>query len=143
MQPVYPTREEILAYRPIPPPQLTKLFRAWKRDIWLPYGRKSSNPAKYLLISSLVNRIAVEIYNKPVEVMYIPTFPLGTCYQIEQKRIILTDPPSILSALHELGHHLYGESELDACRFSVHLFKEEFPKSFAKLTWKGHQLVKK
>lgn len=48
--------------------------------------------------------------------------------------------PSIISALHELGHHLYGDSELQACRFSVWLFKEAFPKSYAKLRWEGHML---
>lgn len=48
--------------------------------------------------------------------------------------------PSVISTLHELGHHLYGESELLACRFSVWLFKEGFPRDYAKLKWNGHML---
>jgi len=48
--------------------------------------------------------------------------------------------PSIISALHEFGHYKYGRSELKACRFSVHLFKEIFPIAYKKLKWEGHML---
>ena len=50
--------------------------------------------------------------------------------------------PSIISSLHELGHHLFGSDEFEACRFAVGLFKAAFPKAFEKLHWKGHLLVK-
>ena len=50
--------------------------------------------------------------------------------------------PSIISALHELGHHLYGTKELDACTFSVGLFKSCFPRAYRTLKWEGHALVK-
>jgi len=48
--------------------------------------------------------------------------------------------PSIISTLHEFAHYRFGGSELTACRFSVWLFKEAFPESYAKLTWDGHML---
>lgn len=47
---------------------------------------------------------------------------------------------SIITVLHELGHHFYGESELQACRFSVWLFRAAFPNAYAKLEWEGHTL---
>lgn len=50
--------------------------------------------------------------------------------------------PSIISALHELGHHLFGSDELEACRYSIGVFKAAFPKAFEKLAWNGHMLVK-
>lgn len=54
--------------------------------------------------------------------------------------ILSQKPLSLITLLHELGHHFYGESELQACRFSVWLFREAFPKSYAKLEWDGHVL---
>jgi hypothetical protein len=50
--------------------------------------------------------------------------------------------PSILSTLHEYGHHLYGTSELKACAWSVNVFSRCFPKEFARLHWEGHMLKK-
>lgn len=141
MQSDYPTREEILAYRPNAPPQILDYVLAWKADIWLPLGRTKSNPSKFIAIQSLILWIA-GFYASPVRVKYCPNDPRGPCYEIKEKRIILTDPPSIISGLHELGHHLFGLSELDACGFAVHLFKDAFPKAFAKLDWNGHMLVK-
>ena len=49
---------------------------------------------------------------------------------------------SIISGLHELAHHLYGKSELKACRWSVWLFKICFPQQYKKLKWSNHLLVK-
>jgi hypothetical protein len=49
--------------------------------------------------------------------------------------------PSIISTLHEIGHALHGRSELEACRFSVWLFKIVFPKSHEKLKSEGHLLI--
>ena len=115
MQSVYPTREEILAYRPNAPPQLIELVRTWKADTWIPNGRTKSNVSKYLAISSLIQRIALDIYNNPVTVEYIPNRAEGPSYFPERRHIVLTDPISILSGLHEIGHHIYGQSELDAC----------------------------
>lgn len=77
----------------------------------------------------------------PVNVEYRPN--LDTCaYQGATQTIFINKTLSIISALHELGHHLHGSSELLACSLSVHLFKAAFPKAFAKLEWKGHMLIK-
>ena len=63
------------------------------------------------------------------------------CYDPINRRITLDyHNPSILSTLHEIGHCLYGESELKACKFSVWLFKDVFPKAFQKLKWDDHML---
>ena len=51
--------------------------------------------------------------------------------------------PSIISSLHELAHHLYGEDELIACKWSINLFRTAFPKSYAKLECENHLLIKK
>ena len=50
--------------------------------------------------------------------------------------------PSVISTLHEFGHHLYGKSELKACRWSVQLFKTIFPKDFKNLKVDGHMFKK-
>lgn len=80
------------------------------------------------------------IYEKPFKEI---RFGDRYCYQPKTK-IITFDrkEASIISALHEFAHHLYGRSELTACRWSVWLFKETFPKAFQTLHWKGHLLVK-
>jgi hypothetical protein len=51
--------------------------------------------------------------------------------------------PSIISTLHEIEHHINGDSELKACRWSTQLFKNYFTKDYNNLKWKGHMLVKK
>lgn len=48
--------------------------------------------------------------------------------------------PSIISALHEYGHHLYGPSEKDACIYSVWMFKIVFPRVFKEMDFDGHLL---
>jgi hypothetical protein len=50
--------------------------------------------------------------------------------------------PSIVSSFHELAHALFGESELEACRWSIWLFKKTFPGSYRALNWKNHMLIK-
>lgn len=68
-------------------------------------------------------------------------------YFVPSKNTIVIDKnnPSIISTLHEFKHKLSGESEKLACRWSVQLFKEVFPKSFAELRFKEgtHMLIKK
>lgn len=75
-----------------------------------------------------------------------PAVRLGTkyCYDHVGKTVFLDKThASVISALHELGHHLYGKSELSACRFSVWLFKTIFFDFYEKLIWVDHLLVKK
>ena len=51
--------------------------------------------------------------------------------------------PSIISFLHELGHYLFGPSELKTCRFSVGMFKTYFKDEMKNLKWEGHMLTTK
>ena len=67
-------------------------------------------------------------------------------YAPHENRIVLdSSHPSIISTLHEVCHAIYGSSETQACRWSVWLFKKTFPKSFDKLQFapNSHLLVKK
>jgi hypothetical protein len=50
--------------------------------------------------------------------------------------------PSIISTLHEVGHWLFGGSELVACVFSYSIFKEVFPAQLKGLEFHGHLLKK-
>lgn len=63
-----------------------------------------------------------------------------TVYLPLDKRIVLSRP-SIISLLHELGHHLFGPSEYHACRFSYWLFKSCFPSETKRLIWQGTTMV--
>ena len=57
--------------------------------------------------------------------------------------ITIGEKPSILSTLHEIGHAIRGSKELNACVFSIALFKMCFPEEFKNLEWKGHVLIRK
>lgn len=62
-------------------------------------------------------------------------------YNFQDNEIMLDhNHASVVSTLHEFGHYLMGDSELEACRFSVWLFAEAFPGSYAKLHFDGHML---
>ena len=47
---------------------------------------------------------------------------------------------SVITFLHEWGHHLRGRSEREACRWSINLFRRCFPRSFARCRFDGHML---
>jgi len=127
----YPTPEEIMRYPPKYPLKIIEFTLNWKK-IWQKYP---SN--KYLSLIALAYGIS-DLYNKPVLSV---TLNNEYCYNSKTKTIALGYNPSIISTLHEIGHHLYGHSELKACRFSIHLFKQTFPKAFQKLSWKDHTLI--
>lgn len=129
----YPTREEILdehlSKETTFEPGVVNFCNSWKKE-W----KRDKNRCRYELIRDLIRGISD---NKETETPRIrQDMEAETPYYIPScKTIFLNRHLSIISALHELGHHLYGESELLACRFSVHLFKEVFPKAFSKLVW--------
>lgn len=130
----YPTPEEIMAHAPKYPVRVITDFKTWKKELWSLAKHKST---KFGLLGALLLRLS-EIYKKPLKDIL-----LGKRYQYQNGVITLTSKPSVISALHEFGHHLYGPSELKACRFSVHLFKMVFPEARAHLSWKGHMLIRK
>lgn len=64
-------------------------------------------------------------------------------YENNNQIILDIKNPSIISTLHEIAHHIHGNGETKACRWSTQLFKENFPKDFKNLKFKGHLLIKK
>jgi hypothetical protein len=134
--PMYPTKEEIMTKEQRFKPEVLTLIRGWKKEIWKNY--KGSDETKQQALNILVNKIT-DIYGKPVDIEFAAGNPAGH-YSARQHKIYLIGTPSIITVLHELAHHLFGPSELKACRWSVWLFKRTFPKAFQKLRWQGHML---
>jgi hypothetical protein len=132
---MYPTKEEIMKL-PSPnfPPELIARVKEWKKAH---YKGWKKDPIKITRLLLLIHTLATGIQ---------PQVSDRYCYidnESEDKLSIIEldgDHPSILSTLHELGHHFFGSSELEACRWSIWLFKTCFPKSFEKLKWDGHML---
>ena len=52
--------------------------------------------------------------------------------------IILRGRLSVITALHEVGHLLFGPSEHRACAWSLRLFRDLFPRSWSRLNFQGH-----
>jgi len=131
--PNYPTKEEILEKEQKFKPETIEIIKTWKKIEW--NAEKSFESLKALA------KVLASIYEKPVRVEFVSNYPT-CCYQPATQTIIINNSTSIISLLHEFAHHLYGPSELKACRWSVWLFKKTFPKSYAKLKWQGHMLIK-
>lgn len=133
----YPTKEEIINCKTIPTKYDIEITRLWKKTIWIiPKNIEEKIKAiKILLILLSIN------HNKKIKIEYNPKNS-SACYSPKDSTIILKDY-SIISALHELGHAIHGDSELKACSWSIKLFQASFPKAFKKLIWKNHMLVKK
>lgn len=133
---MYPTKGEILKTPFEFSPEVLIQTATWK-DTYLKGIKEKTESDKLMEITILLCLIA-----GPMR----PAVRLGTKYSYDTvgKVVFLDkDHASVISALHELGHHLYGNSELEACRFSVWLFKTIFPEFYKKLSWVGHLLVKK
>ena len=133
----YPTKEEILATNPYYNSHITWITEEWAKLI---SGWKDIDETKKMLsLEFLIYKICRMQKKTMPKIKWSSTYK----YNPKTKTMYLDkDKPSIISTLHELGHHLHGASELKACQWSIHLFAEAFPKSYAKLKWKGHLLVK-
>ncbi len=136
----YPTKEKILANPPKHKREIIQLTKQWKKETW-DEARQSNPRGKFEAIKSLVDTIAFA-YDKPVTVEFTPDTPIGCHYTPADHTIVIDAHVSIISALHELAHHLFGASELKACRWSVWLFRKVFPKAYSQLIWNQHMLVK-
>lgn len=128
----YPTKQQILEINQTYPPKVLKFMKKDFKRLW----KKYPTHHKELLI--MMTSILSTLYN-----LEPPYHKNGISYSYIPKTKTITIPQklSIISTLHELGHHLYGPSELEACRFSVHLFKQTFPISYKKCKWNGHMLI--
>jgi hypothetical protein len=138
----YPTPAEIMAEpETIFSAEFLDLVADWKNE-WQTID-KSNELLRYAAIKNLLYRIIMflDCTTIPRTRIFINVNSPTASYNKEEDIITLNNT-SIISALHELGHWLLGDSELLACRWSVHLFKRIFPKAFARLHWEGHLLKK-
>lgn len=141
----YPTKEEILQAKE---PKILKadrlLVEEWKRTLWATAKKVTKNrrdKAKAKAIAELILDLATLKGKPSLKVKLIPNLK-NPCYEPATKTIKLSTKPSVITGLHELGHHLFGKSELKACRWSVWMFMKCFPKAYTKLKWEGHMLKK-
>lgn len=93
------------------------------------------------LNADLAGHFAIE----PPQVVFVRRFAYGSCYFPVGNVIIMQetgrDRFSVLTFLHEFGHAL-GKNEKETCKWSINLFRQYFPKSFAKLVPVRHTLRK-
>jgi len=139
----YPTPKEIMAKDFEFHPEALDVVVRWKNRYFKNWAKKNELEKANLLVILLAQ--LNELYGGPKLAVGVTNAP-GSSQHIPGKKggmILLRLPISIITGLHELGHHLFGSSELKACRFSVQLFKHAFPRSFAQMTWNGHMLVRK
>jgi len=136
----YPTKETILDANPKHKTEVIAFVKMWKKSVWME-ARKLTPEVKFNALKDLIQTIAEEHYQKPVDVEYQED--VHSCaYNPSRNTIILNSSLSIISSLHELAHHLFGSSEKKACIWSVHLFRKTFPTAYGRLHWNGHMLVK-
>lgn len=133
---MYPTPAQILA-RPVRfRPGTLELLSAWRQR----YRGQLRTPDA---VTRLLEALAL-LHDRPVAVTFVRGHAaLVDAYDPWTQTIALNrDRLSVVTALHEFAHHLYGPSELRACRWSVWLFRATFPRTYARLTWRGHLLVR-
>lgn len=140
----YPNKEEILLRIKHHPPNKidTTSITDWKKTYYSHRWKKATTKEKQEAIQILL-RLLWYTYippNPPPKVIWLP---LDSWSYSPETHIITGTNPSIISALHELGHAIYGESELQACAYSTALFQTCFPKEYGRLTWEGHMLTKR
>ncbi|MCH7700374.1 MAG: hypothetical protein IID37_01685 [Planctomycetes bacterium] len=65
----------------------------------------------------------------------------GSYYLPKMHLIIMSGKLSVVTYLHEFAHAL-GKDEADACRWSINLFRQCFPRQFSRLIHRGHMLIR-
>lgn len=135
----YPTREEIETEltRPntLEEQECINGLAAWRADLC---HMKPNMEALAVLVHALrIGVGCIRSENISFDVLISDLYAFNP-----RERIVMLEDgnPSIISTLHETAHALYGSSELQACQFSIRLFKAVYPKAFAKLVWEGHML---
>ena len=133
----YPTKSQILKCLVVPTKYDIEVTREWKELVWNKNDKEKTKiqNIKVLLITILRH------YNRETTIKFNSKIPSAR-YSQKNDTITLNNH-SIITALHELGHAIYGDSELKACSWSIKLFKETFPIAFKKLEWEKHRLKQK
>lgn len=133
----YPTKSQILKCLVVPTKYDIEVTREWKELVWNKNDKEKTKiqNIKVLLITILRH------YNRETTIKFNSKIPSAR-YSQKNDTITLNNH-SIITALHELGHAIYGDSELKACSWSIKLFKETFPIAFKKLEWEKHMLKQK
>lgn len=137
-KPLYPSMEEILEKQPPKlNPKTLDVLKLWKKA-WYKNWKNLIVEEKLRRLNILIEAIweieTPEHRNTVAGGDYYAWHPGSRTLLVDFER------PSIISTLHEIGHSIMGASELDACRYSVWLFKTVFPKSFNSLKTEGHML---
>ena len=142
----YPTKQEILKKAKGLKDQLAndiKILKCWKQNFYKDKWNKIGSKEKCLSLKALI----FSIYQDP----YLPTVFITVKktpynYLVNSDGIhvvnIEEDKPSIVSTLHEIGHLMLGEDELEACAYSFALYSTVFPKELQFLKWDNHLLNK-
>lgn len=139
---MYPTKEEIINNIKKQPPTTLHitLVNDWKQAYYFKKWNKLKKEEKqqtiYILLQNIWARCGTKqtlkiIWDKTKQWSHNP-----------DTNTITGTNPSIVSALHEIGHALFGASELTVCTYSIGLFKTCFPKEYGRLNWEGHMLLK-
>ena len=131
----YPTKKEILTHNQLHTKEHSKIVTTWKKDHYTSKWKTLTNHEKLLALAWLAVSLAKGVKIKK-DKMWATELGGPSSPQIFMDEF----NPSIISMLHEIGHVLFGESELTACVFSVKLFTEIFPTEYSHLTWHGHML---
>jgi hypothetical protein len=137
----YPTREEILGQEENIESNIIQKVLEWKKETWLPEKQKENPEIRFELLEKLIEKLNQET-NHQITMTYKPEMP-SACYIPIIDTICMNKSLSIISTLHEYAHALFGPEEAKACKWSVWLFIQTFPKSFQKLEWNGHCLIKR
>ena len=140
----YPTKEDIIQHLYRPTEEETEAVNAWKEQFYRKKWKKTPNSQKIVALKSLGDEILLArgIPDEEMPIYAAGKAPWGymseiTVLQMDERS------PSIISLLHELGHHIFGPSEFEACKYSIGIFKHCFPKEAEKLVWDGHLLRKR
>lgn len=133
----YPTKDEIINCKTTPTSHDIETTKIWKKTIW----KKIKNKEEKIKTIKILLILLAKNHKITPNIKFCTTIP-SPCYSKINDTILLNNY-SIISALHELGHAIYGSSELKTCSWSIKLFQASFPRAFKKLVWKGHMLIKK
>lgn len=113
---------------------------SWKRSVWKAARRRGKDERRAAVLG-LVRGLSRAL-GRPCRA--VPCHgSLGKGLYLPRYRTVMLSGDSIVTALHETAHHLFGPDEETAVRWSVSLFRECFPKAFRELETEGHMLVRK